>query len=162
MKTGGIKQLVVGIIVGLASFMFSNCQNGDADIKGDLATKAEQEKNFAGVRFTVENGIVILTGECPTEKVRGEVESKVKGIYGVKKVINSIQIAPVVIGTDYDLKHSVDSVLKKYAGAQALVKDSIVVLEGTVKSNESEKLTTAISSLKPKRIENNLLVKANG
>lgn len=83
MKKAGIKQLVVAVFACLAAFVFVSCQNSDTDIKGDLATKAEQDKNFAGVGFTVENGIVNLTGECATDKARSTAESTVKGVYGV-------------------------------------------------------------------------------
>lgn len=157
-----LKKIKWVIIACFTAFVFSNCQNGDADVKGDIAAKAHQDKNFSGVSFTVEKGIVNLTGECPTEKVKNQVENKVKGIYGVKDVVDNMVIAPVVIGTDYDLKQSVDSVLEKYAGAQAVVKDSIVTLEGTVKSQEAEKITAAVSTLKPRRIENKLSTKTNG
>src|SRR3954447_24466450 len=162
MKKSHSKRLMVGVLAFLATFIFAGCQNSDTDIKGDIATKAEQDKNFAGVRFTVENGIVNLAGECPTEKAKTTVETTVKGIYGVINVENNIRLAPVVIGTDQQLKQSVDSVLKKYAGAQALVRDSVVVLQGQVKQNEVQKLTAAIATLQPKRVENNLSVKQSG
>ena len=97
MKVGSIRQFAILSVTCISSFVFTNCQNKDVDVKGDLSTKAEQDKNFAGVRFTVEKGIVKLTGECSTDKARTEVETKAKSIYGVKEVINSIKIGPVVI-----------------------------------------------------------------
>lgn len=52
--------------------------------------------------------------------------------------------------------------IKKCSGVQAIVRDSIVILEGHIKIKEVEKLTTAISTWQPKRVENNMSVKQNG
>lgn len=161
MKKVYMKHILTGLATCFAVFIFAGCQNSDVDVKADMATKAKQDKNFEGVSFTVENGSVMLIGECPTEKAKSTVEATAKGIYGVKTVMNNIRIAPVIMGTDEQLKQSVDSVLEKYAGAAALVKDSIVILQGKVKKNDEKKLTTAISNLQPKRVENNLSVKPN-
>jgi len=87
------------------------------------------------------------------------VESTAKGLYGVKSVINNIVIAPVVIGTDHLLKQGVDSVLQKYPGVEAITKDSIVYLQGKVENTKLVEMKNAISSLKPKMIENRLAMK---
>jgi osmotically-inducible protein OsmY len=130
----------------------------DKSIKADLTVKAEKKQDFAGVIFTVEKGIVTLSGQCPTDKSKTSVEGTVKKLYGVKDVVNNITIAPVVIGTDQGLKHQVDSVLKKYAGVQALTRDSIVHLEGKVKQDELPQLTAAINSLSPRQIDSKVSV----
>ena len=141
-------------------FAFVSCsRNKDATIKADLTTKATTEKDFSGVRFTVEDGVVTLSGVCATDKARNSVYEKVKGLYAVKDVVNNLSIGPVVIGTDELLKQGVDSVLKKYAGVQAIVRDSVVELEGKATSHESEKLIAAIEKLAPERVENKLMVR---
>lgn len=130
----------------------------DADVKADLVTKAKKEKAFSGVRFTVRNGIVTLNGICPTEKSKTTVESTVKGVYGVTSVVNNLAIGSVIIGTDEQLRESVDSVLKKYPAVQALVTDSAVLLEGQVEGKEAPKLAASIEKLRPKRLENRVVV----
>jgi osmotically-inducible protein OsmY len=139
--------------------VLASCHAKDNTIKADLATRAKEEKDFAGVTFIVEDGIVTLNGECPTEKSKGTVEKTVKDLYGVKNVVNNIRIAPVVIGVDQQLKESVDSVLKQYASVEAITKDSIVYLTGRIESDKRKKLTDAINSLKPLTVVNGLSAK---
>lgn len=148
------------IAIVIVNAMIVGCtQNKDDSIKADLATKAMSEKDFQGVRFTVENGVVTFSGECPTEKSKGAVEEKAKKLYGVKSVVNNITIAPVVIGTDEVLKQRVDSVLKRYASVEAITKDSVVHLQGKLENDKIQKLTDAINSLQPKSVDNQLAVK---
>lgn len=97
--------------------------------------------------------MVTLSGECATEKSKSTVETIVHGVYGVKKVINDIAVAPVVIGTDQLLKQAVDSVLRDYPGIEAITKDSVVHLEGKLSDDNVAKLKNAINNLKPKAVD---------
>ena len=148
-------------VLNLLLFACCGCsqQHKDVEIKKDLTAKAKNEKNFAGVHFVVNDGIVSLSGECPTEKIRSEVVNKVKSIYAVKEVINHIAVAPVVIGTDQQLKQSIDSVLKTYPGVEAIVKDSIVQLQGRAQGKDQQKLLSAIQQLQPKQLQNEVVFK---
>src|SRR5947209_4589122 len=112
-------QLSIFFLLIFALFSCSQ-QYKDEAIKKDLTSKAKSGKEFTGVRFVVNDGIVSLSGECPTPQDRNKVESTVRGVYAVKGVINNITIAPVVIGTDKQLKQSVDSTLKTYPGVTAI------------------------------------------
>ena len=144
--------LVSALFAILINGVISCSSNKDITIKADLATKAKEEKDFAGVRFTVENGTVTLNGECATEKSRSTVESTAKGLYAVKDVVNNITIGPVVIGTDQLLKQSVDSVLQQYPAMEAVTKDSVVNLQGKITDDKLGELKKAIESLKPKMV----------
>jgi osmotically-inducible protein OsmY len=148
------------LVIACVLISILSCNNNkDKTIKADLATKAESDKDFAGVRFTVENRIVTLNGECPTEKARSKVEATAKKLYGVKSVANRISVSPVIMGTDYSLKEAVDSVLKEYPAVQAITKDSIVYLEGRIEKKNFLKLDSAITMLKPKVVEHRLTFK---
>ena len=150
------KTRVIGIFCGML-IALTAC-TGDADIKADLATKATSQMEFAGVMFTVTKGVVTLNGACATEKAKSTVETTTEKIPGIKQVINNIAVAPVVIGTDHQLKQGVDSVLKKYPNVQSLTRDSIVSLSGSVASDKLQPLMQGIAALKPKRIQNGLSV----
>ena len=150
-KYGGFLSIVL-----LLATLLQSCSPADTTIKADLATKAKQDKDFAGVRFTVDKGIVTLSGECATEKSKNTVESTVKGVYGVKDVKNNIIIAPVVIGTDQQLKQGVDSLLRDYPGIEAITKDSVVYLQGKLADEQVIKLKDAILTLKPKMVDASL------
>jgi len=131
----------------------------DEEIKKDLTSKVKNEREFIGVRFVVNDGIVSLSGECPTPQERSKVESKVKSMYAVKGVLNNITIAPVIIGTDQQLKQSIDSTLKTYPGVTAIVKDSIVQLMGKAQAKDQHKLLSAIQSLQPKQLQSGVTFK---
>ena len=157
-----LRQIIfVAACAALLTGSMSGCDksNKDSVIKADLASKAESEKDFAGVRFTVENGIVSLSGQCATEKAKATVESTVKKLYGVKDEVSNITIGPVVIGTDQLLKQGVDSVLKHYAGVEAITRDSLVFLQGKIERDKFEELLEAINQLQPKKIEQSLSMK---
>lgn len=148
-------------ILGFAILVFTSCasrQKKDETVKADLVSKAKKEKAFSGVRFTVVNGTVTLNGVCPTEKAKNKVETTVKGVYAVEDVVNNIAIGPVVIGTDEQLRESVDSVLQKYPAVDAVVADSGVLLQGALQTAKAQTLISAIEQLKPKRLENNLIM----
>ncbi len=136
----------------------SSCsqQELDKEIKADLAAKAKNELNFAAVDYTIEDGVVTLTGKCPSEKSKGEAEQTVKGINLVKGIVNHIEVAPVVLNADLPLKQAVDSVLKDYPEVQANVKGGTVVLEGKAKTKDAGKILAGLNPLHPQKIENQL------
>ena len=92
-----------GVLV--AFFFLTSCgqKTKDVGIKSDLTSKSKSELSFAGVNYTVDKGLVNLTGTCSSEKDRSGVELKAK-IAGVKNVINNLIAGAVVIGTDHRLK----------------------------------------------------------
>src|SRR4051812_1231496 len=137
----------------IVAFCSCSQQYKDEEIKKDLTSKVKNEKDFIGVRFVVSDGIVRLSGECPTVQARSKVESKVRSMYAVKAVLNNIAVAPVVIGTDQQLKQGVDSVLKTYPGVEAITRDSIVYLDGKVPDDQVIKLKNDLNTLKPKMVD---------
>ena len=57
------------------------------------------------------------------------------------------------------LKQGVDSILQQYATVAAVTRDRIVYLQGSLTGNKLQPLTDAINSLKPKTVENKLVIK---
>src|SRR5689334_2774140 len=113
----GYKQYIIRLAMYCMLLLCSCSQERkDREIKADLTVKAKNMIDYAGVRFTVKGGIVSLSGECPTENAKNTVERKAKDLYAVKGIISHIVVAPVTIGTDHQLKQSVDSVLGNYPG----------------------------------------------
>ncbi len=158
MKAGS--QLIALLLTAIMFCGVVACnEDEDTSIKADLTAKAMVERDFQGVYFTVDKATVTLNGECPTQKAKDAVETKVKGTFRVKGIINNIAIAPVTIGTDDLLRHSVDSTMQYYAGAAAITKDSVIYLKGKVESNKVQQLTDALNSFKPKGLESNLSIK---
>ncbi|MCW3111651.1 MAG: transport-associated protein [Segetibacter sp.] len=133
--------------------LLNACTPKDTTIKADLLATTKEQKDFAGVRFTVDKGVVTLSGECPTQMSKDKIEKTAKQTFGVKDVKNNIVIAPVVIGTDQQLKQAVDSLLKDYPGVEAITKDSVVYLQGKLADEQVMKLKDGINALKPKMVD---------
>ncbi|MHB8346948.1 MAG: BON domain-containing protein [Acidiferrobacterales bacterium] len=53
-----------------------------------------QLKNDVHVSVTSVNGIVLLTGQAPTEELRDLVLSKIRTIPSIRRIVNEIEIAP--------------------------------------------------------------------
>lgn len=154
------KRSVAAICIIAAMLSFAGCsqQSKDKEIKADITTKTKTDVNFAGVSYTVNNGIVTLTGNCPTAKSKSDAEATIKGINIIKGINNQIQIAPVELTADFTLKQSVDSVLAAYPAVKADVAQQVVTLTGQTKKQEVNKLIPAIDKLNPMKVENQLTI----
>jgi hypothetical protein len=149
-----MKRVRLWIYIVFSATIFSNCspENKDVSVKKDLAVKAKSEIDFIGVRFVVNDGIVTLNGVCPTKSAVDAVHNKVKHLYGVKDVVNNLEIAEVVIGTDWMLKRGVDSVLTEYSQVEAITRDSVVTLLGKVDASKKEELILKMKGLMPRQL----------
>jgi len=142
----------------ITSALSCSPQMKDRAIKEDITTKAKDDINFAGMNYTVENGVVSLSGYAPTADAREKAASTIKRIAGVKQVNNMVAIAPVVLDHDFPLKQSVDSVLMKYSKAQAHVEEGHVVILGKASKEEADKLLKALDKLPISSVDNQLVI----
>ncbi|HET9745144.1 MAG TPA: BON domain-containing protein [Chitinophagaceae bacterium] len=67
---------------------------------------------------------------------------------------------PVEISSDATLRSSVNDVVKAYDGVQAEVKDGVVTLRGNIKQDELQTLIMKVQELKPKKVDNQLVIKS--
>ena len=67
---------------------------------------------------------------------------------------------PVEISSDQTLRTSVDNVIKAYEGVQADIKDGVVTLRGSIKQDDLQSLIMKVQELKPKKVENQLVIKS--
>ena len=72
---------------------------------------------------------------------------------------NSVQ-TPVEISNDETLRNNVAGVIKPYDGVSADVKDGVVTLRGNIKQDELQTLIMKVQELKPKKVENQLVIKS--
>lgn len=145
-------------VVVLSSTSGCSEKRKDQSIKADIVTKAKTDVNFAGVEYTVDKGVVTLTGTCATEKSKAAVEKTIKSINIINGMVDRIQIAPVVLNADFPLKQSVDSVLANYPRVETNVSQQIVTLNGKITHNALSKLLSTIKKLHPAKVENQLVV----
>lgn len=152
--------------IGLSAF-FASCKGNvsDADIQTEVNKKLDDEGG-RGLTASVSAGTVTLTGTCKDEECKRECADEVKGVKGVKSVVNNISVAsanvttaPIEITADAPLQQAVDNVVKDYKDVKAEVKDGIVTLRGEIKRDNLQKLIMSLNELKPKKVENQLVIK---
>jgi hyperosmotically inducible periplasmic protein len=148
-------------LILLFSFQIQSCKqkNNDSAIQSEITTKTQTDPSLTGVNATVSEGVVTLTGQCNDAPCKTNAEQAVKGIKGVKKVVNNITVAPVVISADDPLKASVDQALANYQGVQADVQNGVVTLRGEIKRDRMQQLMMDLNALNPKKIDNQLVIK---
>ncbi len=149
------------------SLSFGSCKNNpsDADIQTEVNKQLADEAG-SGLTATVSSGVVTLSGTCKDDACRQSCANEVKDVKGVKNVVNNITVAaapettaPVEITADAALQQAVDNVVKDYKDVKAEVKDGVVTLRGDIQRSKLQGLMVALNSLKPKKVENQLVVK---
>ena len=95
MKSIKLKSL---LIVLTLSLMFFSCSPKDADIQKAITEKMATTPEMSGITATVSEGVVTLSGQCKDEACKASCETIIKGVKGVKSIVNNCSIpAPVVI-----------------------------------------------------------------
>lgn len=67
----------------------------------------------------------------------------------------------VEVSSDATLRISVNDIIKSYDGVQAEIKDGVVTLRGTIKQDDLNTLIMKVHELKPKKVENQLVIKVS-
>ena len=160
---------IISILLGMSfAFLLVACGPKDADIEKEIDAKIS---GLAGVDVTVVKGVATISGTCQDDSVKQNAESIVKGVKGVKSVVNNCEIlaaepvateapaAAVVISSDADLDKSVGEVVKAYDGVSATVVGGVVTLSGEIKRSQLASLIQSVQELKPKKVENKLTIK---
>jgi hyperosmotically inducible protein len=141
-----------------ATIFFAACKPKDAAIQAAI-----QSKEPAGVTVSVTKGIVTLNGLANDNTTKANAEQIAKDEKGVESVVNNITIPvaemPVVIASNDILQKGITDAIKDFPTVKAEVKDGIVKLTGEIKKSSLISLMQQISILKPKKIENQLIVK---
>ncbi len=153
-------------IIAFASITLFSCKSKpkDADIQAAVTTKLSANTLTASISSTVNEGVVTLSGECSDDNCKAAAEESAKSVEGVKQVINHISIAPVPItapveiSADEPLRTAVNETVKAYKGVTATIDNGIITLEGNIKRDELQKLMMRLNSLKPRKVENHLVI----
>ncbi len=138
------------------SFALAACGPKDADI-----TTAAQAAvgTMPGITVTVAEGVATIAGQFADSAQKSIAEGAVKGVKGVKSVVdNGTVAAPVVISPDDMLRTNVATALQPYGTLSSTVQDGVVTLGGSIAKTELPKVMQALSALNPKKIENKATV----
>lgn len=157
-----IKSILLGTIL---AFSFASCAPKDADIEKAIAEKLGDAPD---VIVTVHEGVATITGTCDDEAFKQNIEKSVRSVKGVKSVVNTCELAranqepaaaTVVINSDADLDKSVAKIVKDYDGVSATVVGGIITVSGEIKRDKLQPLMQSLQELKPKKVDNKLVIK---
>jgi osmotically-inducible protein OsmY len=86
--------LAVLLLVSLAAPMLqAHKLLDDDDIYDQVNRKLNNDSDIHGrIKIDVKNGVVTLTGNVGTEKVRSKAEKIVRKVQGVKDVVNKLEV----------------------------------------------------------------------
>ena len=162
-----MQRVITGLVFLSFSIAFISC--GPKDDEVQLAVQAVVSgSSCVGVSSKVADGTVTLTGDCKDQQGITALETQLKEVHGVKKIINNVKVADpeitvadpgtLIIANSDTLTAGVRKIMKDYPSIQATVSDSIVSLTGEVKKAEGEKLINQIKALKPKSVDSKKLL----
>lgn len=116
----------------------------------NLKKESEELKYESHVNIKVYNGVVLLTGEVPSENARSVATRTVKKIYQVRQVHNELVVAkPKSFGSRFHDNWLQTKVKSKIFGNRkthsdyfkVIVENDVVFLMGTVSRDEADKAT---------------------
>jgi hyperosmotically inducible periplasmic protein len=161
---------VLLIVAAVSAISLSSCKKKpkDADIKAAVETALKADPMAANTSVSVTNGVATISGECKDDMCKAHCGDLVKGIKGVKEVVNNCTVAPPVVApltTDSAvdaLSKSVNDALKDYPGVTGAVNNQVLTLSGEIAKDKLQKLMMSLNSLKSmglKSIDSKSLVK---
>jgi len=166
MGTKLAKVLIPLLTVAIMSATLPSCGVKDSSIQSAITELTTTTPSLNGINADVKDGVVTLTGEFKDEASKAAAETAVKTVKGVKSIINNGTVAPapqpsapVDIAADDPLTKSVNDALKDYPGVTGTVKDGVITLTGEIKRSSLQKLMQSLNTLKPKKIDNKLIIK---
>jgi len=138
MKKLSTSILLAGVLVLALGFTACKKKANDADIKASIETALKADPMSAGTMVaSVEKGVVTITGECKDDACKTHCAELVKGIKGVKEVVNNCTVAPpppppVVNADDEALTKGLTDALKDHPDVKFSTRDGKIVLTGEI------------------------------
>ena len=156
MKRAFLQLLQVFLFAALVSVTVISCKPKIKD--SDIEAKIQSNTALSGIVASVKDGVVTLSGEVKDDAEKAVVETAVKGIEGVKQVVNNCTIAPppppapVEIAADDPLTKGITDVLKDYPTVKATAADGVITVTGETTKANWKKIKMALDALHPKKV----------
>jgi hypothetical protein len=133
------------IALTLVLAALAGCNTSDEEIRADIASKARQNLEFAGLQYTVKNATANFTGSCPSKTAFEKIKKTIKNIHVIKAAIYNIKLKPVTIDELMPLKQTTDSILAQYPQVIADVRKDSVTLKGSISAKAKLKLLQTLT-----------------
>jgi len=127
--------LLMGVLALTISFTSCKKKAKDADIKAAIETALKADPMSANTMVSVDKGVATISGECKDEACKTHCADLVKGIKGVKEVVNNCTVAapmPVVNADDAALTQGLTDALKDHPGVKFSINEGKIVLTGEI------------------------------
>ena len=166
MKQKMSKALLLFPAVILFSVFMVGCKAKvkDADVETSVSSELRNHPEYSAVTVNVKDGVATLAGEVKDEATKSAAATDAKSVKGVSSVNNNITIAvpvttaPVEITADDPLNALAKDAVKDHPGVVVSVNDGVVTLTGEIKKADLPKLMQKINALKPRKVENKLVI----
>ena len=132
---------------------FTSCKSkvSDADVQTAVETALKADPMAVNTMVSVEKGVATISGECKDDACKTHCADLVKGIKGVKEVVNNCTVTPPVVNsTDDALTMGLTDALKDNPGVTGSVDMGKIVLKGEIAKAKWAALKQMLDKLTPK------------
>ena len=152
--------LTIFMLIGAGFVACDNVKDSDLENKAIESISTNPDASDVGV--TVTDKVATLNGTVADDATKSYVESTVKGVSGIKSVVNNIMVvppAPDYTELDATLRNALPDLLKDHPTVHAEVSEGVITLSGEVKEKDLPMIMEKVSALNPLKVENNIEVK---
>jgi hyperosmotically inducible periplasmic protein len=147
--------LLMGVFALAISFNSCKGKMKDADIKAAIETALKADPMAANTTVSVDKGVATITGECKDDMCKAHCADLLKGIKGVKEVVNNCTVAmvpmpPVINADDEALTKGLTDALKDQPGLKFSISEGKIVLTGEIVKAKWAMLKQTLDKLKSK------------
>lgn len=164
-----LQSMLLPICIMAAVFVCS-CKGSvkDSDILTAINEKIQTIPEMSGITASVAEGVVTISGVCKDDACKAFCESTIKGLAGVKSIVNNCSVAPPVTETTVvppvsdALAQAVTDACKDFPGLKTDLKDGVLTLTGEIEKDKLQTLMMGLNALKTmglRKIESAELVK---
>lgn len=161
------KILFILTCVLISGLSLQSCSKSDTDVKKDVDKVLNEQFSSSTISSVVKDGVVTLTGTAESDVDKMSITSAVRGVKGVKDVMNNINVRekvltpPATVYDDTSIKSSIDTKLSEQGvkNVKVEVKDGEVMLSGDLKRADLTKVMQIANESNPKKVTNNLNLK---
>lgn len=158
-----LSKLLLAVVVS-ATLFFVGCKPKDSEIKAKVEKALAADPMMTGTIVDVKDGVVTINGVCKDEACKSHCEEAVKGVKGVKSVINNCTIAapppPPPASTTTMLndatQQQVRDGLKDIPGVTVVFTGDKAVISGEVTSANRMKIMQMLAAAKVQSDVSNL------
>jgi hyperosmotically inducible periplasmic protein len=146
--------ILMGVLALTISFTSCKKKAKDADIKAAIETALKADPMSANTMVSVDKGVATISGECKDDACKAHCAELVKGINGVKEVVNNCTVAaapmPVINADDEALTKGLTDALKDHPGVTFAISEGKIVLTGEIAKAKWIAVKQMLDKLKPK------------